>query len=171
MNNKKIVISDQILLQNPLFWSGQGPIMIKSENPNIFLGIGVASPVKLSQGIPFDSLGFILSAEFVKRQITGSRVFLLIADQHAWLADGFDKNQALNISRLQFEVFNKVIKRFQLQNWQILTASKIFPKATPASYEQLEVRDVMHFVKHHQVGVKIGWRVQANQNHQTRGIA
>ncbi len=165
---KQLVISEKTLQQNPLFWSGQGPVALDSFHPNIFIGTGICTPAQLSQAIPLDALGFILSAEFIKRQIPQAQVFLFIADQHAWLANNFDKNQSQKIAQLQLKTFTKIIKSLHLTNWHILLASKLFPKALPASYETLETRDVNHFINHHQVGIKIGWKFSSgNQSHKT----
>ena len=35
---------------------------------------------------------------------------------------------------------------------------RLFPQALPASYEELETRDVNFFVNHRQVGTKVGWK-------------
>lgn len=164
---KSTVISEKTLQQNPLFWPGQGPVVVKSNQPNIFIGTGVTTPTQLSRAIPLDALGFLLSAEFIKRLIPTTHVFLLIADQHAWLANHFNKHQAQKIAQLQFKIFSKIIASLQLKNWHIFLASKLFHQALPASYEALEIRDVNHFIKHHQVGIKIGWKFGNGQNHKT----
>lgn len=128
---KNIVITEKVLQQNPLFWSGQGPVAIKPNKPNVFTGTGICNPTQLSQAIPFDALGFLLSAEFIKRQIPSSHVLLL--------------TKALKIAQLQFKVFTQVINSLKLKNWHIFLVSKLFPQALPASYEALETRDVNHF--------------------------
>ncbi|OGD62576.1 hypothetical protein A2160_06060 [Candidatus Beckwithbacteria bacterium RBG_13_42_9] len=161
---QKIVIPELIWQQNPLFWSRQGSIAVEKKRANIFLGIGVASPRQLSQAIPFDELGFLLSAEFLKRKIPGAVVFCLIADQHAWLANQFNKKEAIKISLQQFGLISRVIANLNLEGWQFFQASKLFPKANPASYEALEERDISFFVKNHQVGIKIGWQFGQQSN-------
>ena len=161
--NKQFVIPEKILSLNPLFWSGQGPVAVNPQKPNIFIGTGIATPTKISQAIPFDALGFLLSAEFIKRQIPHSQVFLLIADQHAWLANNFTKKAAQKIARLQFETFTRVINSLNLNHWHLFLASQLFPNAKPASYESLETRDVNHFINHHQVGLKLGWKFPAGK--------
>lgn len=166
--HKQILIPEKILSQNPLFWSGQGPVAIKPSKPNVFIGTGICNPTQLSQAIPFDALGFLLSAEFIKRLIIPkSHIFLLIADQHAWLANHFNKHQAQKIARLQFKTFSQIISSLQLKNWHVFLASKLFPQALPASYEALEIRDVNHFISHHQIGIKIGWKFGSGRNHKT----
>jgi len=164
MDNKLTVISEKKLSQNPLFWPGQGPIVIKNDFANVFLGTGIATPSELSQAIPFDILGFLLSAEFIKQAIPNSHVFLLIADQHAWLANATPKDRAKKMSGLQDKLFRRTISKFQFPNWHISKASELFPQALPDSYENLEIRDVNHFFHRHKTGIKIGWMFSAKEN-------
>ncbi|MBI5356885.1 hypothetical protein HZB78_04755 [Candidatus Collierbacteria bacterium] len=142
--------------------------MINFSHPNIFIGTGVATKNKLSVAIPFDSLGFLLSAEFIRQQIPGSHVFLLIADQHAWLANGISKTEVRKIASKQEKIFRQITSKFKLSNWHISKASGLFPHAIPDTYEKLETRDVSHFFHHRKTGVKIGWMFSAKENqHQT----
>ena len=161
-----IVITQQILSQNPLFWSGQGPIAVKTSHPNIFLGTGIATPTQLSRAVPFDTLSFLLSAEFIKRKIPKAQVFLFIADQHAWLANNFDIAKSKKITQLQLKTFTQIISSLKLKDWHIFLASQLFPNTKPASYETLETRDVTHFIRNHQIGIKIGWKF-SDSHHKT----
>lgn len=163
--NKSIVIPELILQQNPLFWSGQGDVIVNLSRPNIFLGTGVATKNKLSEKIPFDSLGFLLSAEFIRQQIPDSHVFLLIADQHAWLANKLFENGSKKIANQQEIIFGRLISKLGISNWHIFKASELFPQAEPDSYENLETRDVFHFFHHRNTGIKIGWK-SADKNDQ-----
>lgn len=166
--NTSLVIPESVLQQNPLFWSGQGSIAVNFSQPNIFIGTGIATPNELSQEIPFDVLGFLLSAEFIKRQISNSKVFLLIADQHAWLANKFPKSNSNQIALNQKLTFGKVISRLKLLDWHISLASELFPQAEPDSYENLETRDVSHFFNNQSTGIKMGWKfVTKDKTHKT----
>jgi hypothetical protein len=162
--NASLDIPELVLRQNPLFWNGQGNIAINLSKSNIFIGVGIATPTELSQGIPFDTLGFLLSAEFIKREIPDSKVFLLIADQHAWVANRFSKDNSNKIANLQGEVFQKIISNLKLSNWHIFKASKLFPQALSDTYENLETRDVSHFFNNHGAGIKMGWKFSTKEN-------
>ena len=144
------------LTQNPLFWPNQANIVVRKTKSNIFIGCGIATKTELSQAIPLDIIGFLLSAEFIKRQIPNSQVFLLIADQHAWLANNFDKEKCKKTADNLRIIVEKIIKKLELENWQVFLASQLFPKTLPQAYEELEKRDVAHFFKHHSCGIKIG---------------
>lgn len=159
-----LVIQESILQQNPLFWSGQRGVTANLSRPNVFIGTGVATPNQLSQEIPFDALGFLLSAEFIKRQIPDSKVFLLIADQHAWLANGFPKNSSGQIALTQKNTFLKIVSNLKLSDWHISLASELFPQVSSCSYENLETRDVSHFFNNHGTGIKIGWKFATNDH-------
>ena len=166
--NKSLVIPESVLQLNPLFWSGQGNLMVNFSRPNIFIGTGVATKNELSKEIPFDSLGFLLSAEFIRQQIPDSHVFLLIADQHAWLANKLFENGSKKIANQQEIIFGRLISKLRISNWHIFKASELFPLAKPDSYENLETRDVFHFFQNHNAGVKIGWKsADKNDRHQT----
>lgn len=156
------------LFQNPLFWLNQADFVVDKMKPNIFVGVGIATKDQISKAVPFDILGFLLSAEFVKRQIPGSQIFLLIADQHAWLANKFDRGESQKAADKLQTIVEKVIKNLKLDNWQVFLASKIFLDALPQSYEELEKRDVTHFFTSHNCGIKIGWSFSmAETEHKT----
>jgi hypothetical protein len=151
----KIKIED-LIKQNPLIWPNQDDLVMDSHNSNIFLGGGVATKNQISQAVPFDLLGFMLTAEQIKRQ-TGGEVHLLIADQHAWLSNHLDQDQATIAAHKLQQTIKAIITKFKLPNWHLHLASELFPKATENNYEILETRDIAHFANKHQVGVKIGW--------------
>ncbi|MCX6816505.1 MAG: hypothetical protein NTZ93_01365 [Candidatus Beckwithbacteria bacterium] len=156
------------LSQNPLFWPNQADFIVDQTKPNIFLGTGIATETKISQAAPFDLIGFLLSAEFVKLQIPKSQVFLLVADQHAWLANNLDREQCKKAAANLHQIIQIIITNFKLENWYIFKASEIFPNALPQSYEALETRDVLHFFNQHNCGLKIGWSFSlAETNHKT----
>lgn len=176
-----IIVAEKILNLNPLFWPGQGNLVIKNKKKNIFLGVGIANPQKLSSSVPFDLVGFILSAEFIKRNIPNTKVFMLIADQHAWLVNKINKDQSKKVASALLSVINDMIKAFKLQNWQVFLASDVFPtdshsaswrigmtRKTNLSYEELEKRDVLNFFNNHDTGIKIGWQFSSgNSAHKT----
>jgi len=153
---------------NPLFWPNQADIVVDETKPNIFIGGGIATKTELSQAVPFDIAGFLLSAEFIKRLIPKSQVFLLIADQHAWLANNFNQEKSKKIADNLEQIVKKIIANFNLAGWKVFRASQIFPDALPQSYEELEKRDVAHFFNQHNCGLKIGWSFSlAEGNHKT----
>ena len=151
----KIVIKE-LIKHNPLIWPNQDDVVVDSDSPNIFLGGGIATKSKISQTVPFDLLGFMLTAEQVKRQTQGV-VHCLIADQHAWLANQLNQDQATESAHHLRQTIQAIIVKFKLTNWHVHLASKIFTEATASNYEALETRDIKHFANNHQVGVKIGW--------------
>ncbi|MEK7513551.1 MAG: hypothetical protein AAB430_00055 [Patescibacteria group bacterium] len=156
------------LSQNSIFWPNQANFVVDQSHSNIFIGIGIATKTQISQTVPFDIIGFLLSAEFIKRQIPHGKIFLLIADQHAWLANNFDRNKCQKSANNLLKTIQKIIKNLKLKNWQISLASQIFPDALPQSYEDLEKRDVTHFFNHHLCGIKIGWSFSLTEtNHKT----
>jgi len=153
---------------NPLFLPNQADIVVDETKPNIFIGGGIATKTELSQAVPFDIAGFLLSAEFIKRLIPKSQVFLLIADQHAWLANNFNQEKSKKIADNLEQIVKKIIANFNLAGWKVFRASQIFPDALPQSYEELEKRDVAHFFNQHNCGLKIGWSFSlAEGNHKT----
>jgi len=128
----------------------------------------IINHIELSKDIPFDALGFLLSAEFIRQQIPDSHVFLLIADQHAWLANKLSENGAKKIADRQEKIFSRLILKLKISNWHIFKASELFPQAEPDSYENLETRDVFHFFQNHNSGIKVGWKfADKNGLHQT----
>jgi hypothetical protein len=151
----KIKIED-LIKQNPLIWPNQRDIVIDPHHPNIFLGGGVATKNQISLGFPFDLLGFILTAEQINR-LTKGEIHLLIADQHAWLANHLDQEQAKLAAHNLQTIISRIITCFKLEHWHTHLASEIFPSATQSNYEMLETRDINHFANTHNVGIKVGW--------------
>ena len=140
---------------NSLIWYGQGDVDVPSHS-NIFLGGGIATTETISSAIPFDLLGFILTAEQTKR-ISRGRVHMLIADQHAWLANNLSKTEAVVAAKNLLAVVRKIITTCELKNWHVHTASDLFSQALPSSYEILESRDVDFFATKFACNLKVGW--------------
>ncbi|KKU35270.1 MAG: hypothetical protein UX97_C0003G0001, partial [Candidatus Beckwithbacteria bacterium GW2011_GWA2_47_25] len=161
----QLVIPEKKLDENPLFFSGQGSVEVKKGKNNIFIGCGICTPSQLSLAVPFDIIGFILSAELIKTLISNSKVFLLVADQHAWLANHLSKTKAERIAKIQTETIMKIIKNFKLKNWQVTLASQLFLENRELSYEQLELRDINHFFNILNTGIKVGWKFSSGQKH------
>lgn len=133
------------------------------EAPNIFLGVGIATTNQILQAIPIDLVGFMLTAEQVRRELN-SDVHILIADQHAWLANNLNKKDASNASTFILLTIKAVVNILRLKNWHFHVASKIFSNETSQSYETLETRDVNHFAKLYNCGAKIGWTFSPKEN-------
>lgn len=155
LSTMKIKI-EELIKHNPLIWSNQPDVFWDAQSSSIFLGGGVATQTKISRTVPFDLLGFILTAEQIKRQTKG-KVHMLIADQHAWLANNLSQSETMEAAQKLQEVVIKIITNLKLDNWHIHLASEIFPNTQPNNYEVLETKDIAHFVNHHQIGIKIGW--------------
>jgi hypothetical protein len=151
----KIKIED-LIKHNPIIWSNQEDIFVDSNNLNIFLGGGVATKTKISQAVPFDLLGFVLTAEQIKR-ITRGKVHMLIADQHAWLANNLDRAQATRAATNLNIIVTRIVRQFNFTDWHIHFASKLFSNQPPTNYENLEVRDIDHFTRKFQCNIKLGW--------------
>lgn len=146
----------ELIKHNSLIWSNQPDIVVDQNSLNIFLGGGIATKTQISQAVPFDLVGFMLTAEQLRRTTRG-HVHMLIADQHAWLANNLNQTQATRAANRLFDMTTHIIHNFGFANWHTHLASQIFPNAVIASYEALESHDITHFVDHHQVGIKLGW--------------
>lgn len=155
LSTMKIKIED-LVKQNPLIWPNQRVVSVEQIQQNIFLGGGVATKNQISQAVPFDLLGFMLTAEQVNRHTKGD-IHILIADQHAWLANHLDQQQAIIAAQNLKSTISKIITTFKLEHWNIHLASAIFPSAVQSNYEALETRDIKHFTENHDIGIKIGW--------------
>lgn len=151
----KIKIED-LIKHNPLIWPNQSDIVVDNNTPNIFIGGGVATKNTISRAVPFDLLGFILTAEQLKRHTPGS-IHIMVADQHAWLANNLDKSQVTKAANNLKQIVSQIISVFKLTNWHIHLASEIFLSATQSNYETLETRDINHFATQFHCGIKVGW--------------
>jgi len=161
----KIKISE-LIKHNPLIWQNQEDVVMDLQTPNIFLGGGVATATQVSQAVPFDLLGFMLTAEQMKKQ-TGGEVHMLIADQHAWLANSLDQvlvtRAAVNLNT----IVTRIVEQFHFTAWHIHLASMLFPDQLPTNYEVLETRDVAHFASSFKCGIKLGWTFSLKETGRT----
>lgn len=155
LSTMKIKIEELIKL-NPLIWPNQPDIVVNPNHSNIFLGGGVATKNQISRSVPFDLLGFMLTAEQMNR-LTKGEIHLLIADQHAWLANQINQDEAKLATQKLKDIISNIITCFKLKDWSIHLASEIFPGTTESNYETLETRDINLFTTNHGVGIKIGW--------------
>lgn len=156
---------NQLTKFNPLVWPGQVDIAL-TKNRNIFLGGGIATKSQISQATPFDLVGFLLTAEQLRRKLN-SHVHLLIADQHAWLANHLSQQEATHAADRLSNCTRQIVNNLGFSNWHLHLASQIFPNTTPQSYEQLELRDVNHFANHFHCGLKLGWTFSPKESGKT----
>ncbi len=92
-----------------------------SPSCNLMLGIGLAN-CKVSDGLPFDSLGMVFVAEFLKRELNLGKNYLLIADSCA-LQNGVDKEQLNRLAQKEKAIFERIVDQFE--NWEIFRASEL----------------------------------------------
>jgi hypothetical protein len=153
------------------------------ENSDIYFGIGLSRKKKsmkhmidnifpyvkddvLSYEMPFDVLGMILPAEFMKRKV-GGRAIILIADEHAKVNDSYE-HEINGLAKMNEELFNRIINRFGFSNWEIYMASDIagtdkYQKIhkdlshIKNPYVRLEITDIEYLKQVENVQSKEGW--------------
>lgn len=144
-------------------------LVAKIQGGNLFFGAGVMTHNKLSTAVPFDILGFFFTAEQLRRLFNGHKVFVFIAEQHAFANQLFPEDQIRQQTDRMLATINKIIRNFNLSHFQVIRTSdlqevasirKIFRQELPKmdnQYLQHEVADVLWLNKFHNLKLKLGW--------------
>lgn len=118
----------------------------------------------MSEGLPFDALGMVLSSELVRRELGLNTSTILIADEHAktnGFAEGADR-----LGKEREEFFERTLESFGFEGFDVILASDLTKDHRYAeilsringleAYERLQIADT-EFFRTHGKGIKIGW--------------
>ncbi len=156
--------------EEPLVWSASEKSEWSNREGSLYFGVGLTARTELSVGLPFDCLGMILTAEWLRRACDLKKVIVLVADQHAidsW-PDEVERIRELEIEYR--EIITKagamvgmplqVIRASELSTHEafreILTDCRVFPEITN-EYVCRQTADVMWFEQREHLRLKLGW--------------
>ncbi len=142
----------------------------------VFIGLGLCSRQKLSQGLPLDLLGMLLPAERVRRAVGAPSLVVLVADTHA-LSNRFEPGEVEYQAGRAVETLTRLGDRLELDTLSVLRASALTsdgayqavhsevkdlaPEDTD-SYVTREVADIAHLQRNLGSIVKVGWTISAS---------
>ena len=123
-----------------------------------YFGIGLSNRNGITEHMPFDALGLVLTAELVRERAELDRTTVLIADEHA--ASGNDPDAVRRVSNARRDSVQNLLDRLDLRRFEIMLGSEVprrDVKMNGNTYERLQVGD-MEFFRQSGNGVKIGWK-------------
>jgi|GEM_PF-5526914 len=147
---------------------------------NIYFGTGVVSSKAISQGLPFDVFGMLLTAEWMRRKTNAQGIIHEISDIHALLRPEYDpkeiaalaNGQKLQLTRIASalglgDVYRcvlaseyrdqKIFKEVQ-NEVDCLCADNVLP------YMRYQSAGNLYFARFEGVRCKVGWLIDDNNN-------
>lgn len=164
----KIFLQNQPLIEAESSVAALKPNILDKKNGSLFFGVGVVSSKDISVAVPFDILAMFFEAEILRQALGLKKVMVLIGDIHAKSNHIFPDQKIDKISNKTLHVLQKIIKNFNLQNFQLFMASRLF--RLPAFQEifmslpnfdnlylKHEVADCLFFQETENLRLKLGW--------------
>ena len=124
-----------------------------------YFGIGLSNKNGLTENLPFDSIGLILTAELVRERAELDKAIILIADEHAaTVTNNIDLVNRIAKDRRDF--VHRLLNRMDFYDFDIVLGSEIprpeVQEFNGNRYEKLQIGDIEFF---RQIGhrIKVGW--------------
>lgn len=142
---------------------------------SIYYGTGLTTPTAISEGLPFDMLGMVLTAERIRRAGEFEHVYHHIADTHAKTNDWIDPAAVDVIADKTVATLERVKHNLGLADFQFIRASSFdttpeyealvrsFDSSSEHEYVRREMADMEWYRKQGDVRIKMGWIIQANE--------
>ncbi len=90
-----------------------------------YLGIGISGRRELTEELPFDAMGMILTAELLKREFGLERSVIIVADRHA-KTNGFDSAAIDRIAKNRRELLENTLQNLGLERFDVVLGSETF---------------------------------------------
>lgn len=125
-----------------------------------YFGMGLSNKYGLSEQLPFDSIGLVLTTELVRQRAELERGFILVADKHA--VNGTNSIGSVErIAKDRRDFIQRLLDKMSFHECDIILGSEI-PRTEIIGtngnrYENLQVGD-MEFFRQRGSGIKIGWK-------------
>ncbi len=145
------------------------------EGGSLYYGTGLTTPRAISQGLPFDILGMMLTAEKVRQAAGLQSVYHHIADTHAKTNDWIDAQSVDEIAAKTVATLEDVSRGLGLENFRFVLASAFdtsdeytslvdgFGSSTEHEYVRREMADMEWYRSKADVRMKLGWIIQAKE--------
>ncbi|HUY68377.1 MAG TPA: hypothetical protein VMV79_03655 [Alphaproteobacteria bacterium] len=147
--------------------------------PNLYFGTGLSTTKAITRGLPFDFLGMVLGAEFVRRNLGVDKIIHEISDTHA-VGNGFaSETKIAALAEEQRSLIGRMVGALGLEGvYECLRASEY--QATPEyqatlgyikklypdkdRYFQLQWAGMNWLAWQRNVRIKVGWLTDDNPN-------
>lgn len=149
--------------------------IFKTKRASIFFGVGIMTEKQISENIPFDILAMFFESEVLRQNLNFKKVVVLIADTHAISNNKFLGIEIEKITIKTKNILEKIIKNFNLNNFELILASKIHETQElkgilnklpnfDNKYLKNEIADLIWFSEKENTFIKIGWALTKHQN-------
>ncbi|PID33299.1 hypothetical protein CR969_01455 [Candidatus Saccharibacteria bacterium] len=147
----------------------------KMPGGSIYYGTGLTTPKEISKGLPFDTLGMMLTAEKIRRAGGLDRVFHHIADTHAKTNSWIDGAEVDRIADVTSGHLNTIKNNLGLDSFVFVRSSSFdstneyadmineFMSSDQHEYVIREMADMEWYRTREDVRLKLGWIIQANE--------
>lgn len=145
------------------------------EGGSLYYGTGLTTPRAISEGLPFDVLGMMLTAEKLRRTAGLDTVYHHIADTHAKTNDWISAQSVDEIAARTIAVLEAVSKGLGLDSFQFVLSSMFdssdeyrdlvasFGGSSEHEYVRREMADMEWYRSKADVRMKLGWIIQAKE--------
>ena len=144
---------------------------------NIYFGTGFVTPKAITQGVPFDFLGYLLTAEHTRRKAGADKIIHLLADTHAIQSKPVDLHPQI-FERIEecISTYRGIVEKLGLQDHYVfvrasdLEQDKDFFKVKNSistagldipdfaiSYVTQQLADMAYMKQHCNVAAKLSW--------------
>lgn len=151
------------------------PDSLQEPGGSIYYGTGLTTPRAISEGLPFDVLGMMLTAEKLRRAGHMDSVYHHIADTHAKTNDWISHEDVDQVAARTLDTLERVKRGLGLEHFQFVLSSsfdtsdeyqalvKGFDSSEEHEYVRREMADMEWYRTHGDVRIKMGWIIQAKE--------
>ncbi|HEY1064056.1 MAG TPA: hypothetical protein VGE30_02025 [Candidatus Saccharimonadales bacterium] len=169
------------LIRNDALIEGEPSLQFLNEDVfvepggSLYYGTGLTTPNAISVGLPFDTLGMMLTAEKVRRAGQFDKVYHHIADTHAKTNNWIDHAAVDHVAENVVATLDVVKQNLGLEGFVFVRSSSFdtsneynalvqaFDSSDEHEYVRREMADMEWYRTHADVRIKLGWIIQAKE--------
>jgi hypothetical protein len=169
------IVQNEALIEAGPSMDFLNPANFQEPGGSIYYGTGLTTSKAISEGLPFDVLGMMLTAEKVRRAGGLQTVYHHIADTHAKTNEWIDPQAVDQVAQTTVTKLEQIKRNLGLDNFQFVLSSSFdttdeyktlfdgFAATAEHPYVRHEMTDMEWYRKHGDVRLKLGWIIQAKE--------
>lgn len=173
-NLAKIIRNEALIEAEPSL-QFLNPDSFQEPGGSLYYGTGLTTPKAISEGLPFDILGMMLTAEKLRRAGSMETVYHHIADTHAKTNEWINPQDVDQVAARTVDTLERVKQGLGLEHFQFVLASSFdtsdeyqklvhsFETSREHEYVRREMADMEWYRTHGDVRCKMGWIIQAKE--------
>jgi len=155
------------------------PIIGDELSGNVYFGTGFVTPKAITNGLPFDFLGFLLSAEHIRRETGAEKIIHLLADEHARVSKPSNDHPLIDqrVSEVSQSI-KSIVKNIGLEDsYELIMASdlskdkrylEIYDEVTlddqdiheaAVEYVRRQIADMAYMHQYRNTDIKLSWLI------------